>query len=38
MNHEALLIPVLEFEVHVVHSDAEMDFSDPDIYPCPGVP
>jgi hypothetical protein len=38
MNHEALLVPVLEFKTHVVFSDAEADVSGSDIYPRLGVP
>jgi hypothetical protein len=38
MNHEALLLPVLEFKEYVVDRDLEMDFSGPNIYPCFDVP
>jgi hypothetical protein len=38
MNHEALLIPILEFETHVVHPDVETDFSNSDIDPRLDVP
>jgi hypothetical protein len=33
-----LLVPVLEFEAHVVYSNVETDFSNPDIYPHLDVP
>jgi hypothetical protein len=36
VNHDALLV-LVNHDAHVVHSDAETDFSDPDIYPCLGV-
>jgi hypothetical protein len=38
MNQEALLLPLLKFEKHVVPSNVEADFFSSDIDPCLGVP
>ena len=38
LYHEVLLFPSLKPEKHVLLSDAESDFSSPDIDPCPGSP
>ena len=38
MNQEALLLPMLEPEKHILLPDTELDFSSSDIVPCPGSP
>jgi hypothetical protein len=38
MNHEALLLPILEFKEYIVDTDVKIDFFGPNIYPRLDIP